>query len=409
MWRTAFVIVALVAVSAGAASVEKIDLLAIECEVVGIGDEAVTVETDNSRQTIACEDVSEIVLVPDEYAPQSPMSKRGNTVLVTACGDVVSVTLGELDEGVLSFSSPLTGDCRLPMDEIMAIYMPGKNQQPDEIARSCRELGADSGAGDRILVSQDDGNLLPVEGALLTIKNEPGDRRKTQKIITFTWQDVDRQMDAENVRAILLADVDRVETAPAGLIVGKDSSTIGFSSVSLDDQQVKLESPALGTITVAREAIAAIRFFSKRVTYLTDLQPAEVTTYGMVTDSMPHRLGRSVGGGPIVLDGVTYSTGLGLHSFTELTYELDGQFSLFVAIVGIDDSVRPNGDATLEILRKGGDSKEPISLTLTGEDRAATIRCDLVGVTRLTIRAGLGEDELGVADHVDLGGARLIK
>ena len=91
----------------------------------------------------------------------------------------------------------------------------------------------------------------------------------------------------------------------------------------------------------------------------------------------------------------------------KLTYTIDGKYSRFVTVAGIDDAVRPAGNAELVIL---GDGKVlGKAIQLTGKDKAQTVRVDITGVKVLTIRVGFGADGLDVADHVDLAAARLIK
>jgi len=268
-----------------------------------------------------------------------------------------------------------------------------------------------SGSTDCLLISQEEGGYLQVRGALKTIADEtgPGHERKAQKTVTFTWQEADREIPLADVRAIMLADVGTDETPLTGRIIGHDGTTIGFTAFSLEGDLATVESPSLGTLSLQRAHVKAIRFVSPRVTHLGELTPSAAASCGMVTDAMEYRRDRSVGGGCISLDGVIYPTGLGLHSFTELTYELDGQFSTFVAVVGIDDSVRPNGEATVTILPAGGEQRDPVVLAVTGQGPAETVRCDLTGASEFTIRVDFGDDEFGVADHVDLAGARLIK
>ena len=96
-----------------------------------------------------------------------------------------------------------------------------------------------------------------------------------------------------------------------------------------------------------------------------------------------------------------------MHSFCEQTYALDGEYKAFVAVVGIDDAVRPAGDATLTFLGDGKVLGEP--LRLTGRDKARMVRLDITGVRTFTIRVEFGADKLDVGDHVDLAAARLVK
>ena len=416
MRRLAFVIVALsLPALASAAEVRKIDLSAVECEVVAVTAETVTIATDAGEESIPRDDVSEIVFSPESYDPQAgPMGVRGQAVLVTTSGDVVPAAVVELADGTLSFVSSVVGARQVAMARVSAIYMPAGDETAAELADICREMQMGSAASDSLLVSQAEGGHLHVQGALRSIAT-PDDASAHRKTVTFTWQDADREIPLADVRAILLAGADPDETPLAGRIVGRDGAALGFTSIVLEGEQLTVESPALGTVLVATDFVNAVQFVSPRVVHLTDLTPSAATTHGMVTDAMEPRRNLSVGGGPIRLDGVTYATGLGLHSFTELVYELGGEFTTFAAVVGIDDSVRPNGQATLTLLvnyayddeagRGGGASV----LDVTGDSPAETIRFDVSGVTALTITVDFGDDELGVADHVDLAAARLIR
>ena len=114
-------------------------------------------------------------------------------------------------------------------------------------------------------------------------------------------------------------------------------------------------------------------------------------------------LQRSVNSDPLNPD----TDGDGVSDQYELTYRLDGPYERFVAVVGIDDAVRPGGDAELTVLGDGKPLGPP--LRLRGADKARTLRLGIAGVRELTLRAGFGRDGLDVADHVDLAAPRLIK
>ena len=96
-----------------------------------------------------------------------------------------------------------------------------------------------------------------------------------------------------------------------------------------------------------------------------------------------------------------------MHSFCELTSDLDGAFSRLVMTAGIDDVAGPHGDAVLTIIADGKTLAEPVRLT--GRDEARFLRLDVANVKRLIVRVDYGPDGLDVADCVDLADARLIK
>jgi hypothetical protein len=388
---------------------QTIDLQAVEGTLKSIADGQVVMETSAGQETIPIGDVSEIVFSPQAYNPQAnPMTRLGKAAVVLANGDVLSATKGQLEGGAFAGDNPMLGRPSVAIEKVSAIYIAGPAQRPMDIVETCKEMEIDHGTADRMLLVAAEGAYLPVEGALKAIGRKSDDEN-AETIVTFNWSGQDRETLVRNVRAILLADVrqQQPEGKTIGCIVGTDGTTVSFTSLTFSEEQLVAETPSFGTITLNMENTAAIRFKSDRVVNLTDLEPSSVVSYGMVTDSVPYKRNRSVTNNPLSLDGVVYSTGLGLHSFTELTYELDGQFNSFVTVVGIDDAVRPNGDAALTFLGDYKQLTEP--LRLTGQSDPQVVRLDIHGVKQLTIRLDFGDDGLGVSDHIDLAGARLIK
>jgi len=99
---------------------------------------------------------------------------------------------------------------------------------------------------------------------------------------------------------------------------------------------------------------------------------------------------------------------VGLHGPGGLSYKLDGQYATFVSTVGIDDAVRPNGDANVSFVGDGKPLCEPIRLH--GKDSPQQdVRLKIAGVKSFVIRVDFGRDGLDFADHVDLANARLLK
>jgi hypothetical protein len=101
-----------------------------------------------------------------------------------------------------------------------------------------------------------------------------------------------------------------------------------------------------------------------------------------------------------------FDKGLGVHSRTELDYQLDRAYESLVATIGIDDAVRPRGSVVFRVL---GDGKVLFdSGVLTGKDPPRDVNVNVVGVSLLTLVVDYG-DELDLSDQADWGGARLLK
>jgi len=382
---------ALAAPAAAAGHVDRLDGVRLSGTVRAIDDEAVRIVENGEPATVPLKDVARIQLAQARDAT----GQRSAAVLVTAGGDPLAATDLTVVDRQVRFRNPLLGSVALPIRQAGALYGAPK-LAASAVREKCREMNLSRGAGDVLVVEQEGGNWLTMTGVL-------GDVGKDQ--VTFRWRGQEGRVKRSAVRAILFA---RVGEPPAatGTITGVDGSCIGFTGVSFRDETFRVEIPGLGERRIARKAVAAVVFHSSRVVPLADLKPTSVREYG-VFETFPHRVGRSVGGGPLRLGGREYDAGLGLHSFCELTYDLSGAYQTFVATVGIDDAVRPHGGATLTI---SGDGK-PLGeqLDLSGRTKPVRLRLGVAGVRRLTIRVGFGADELDYADHVDLADARLIK
>jgi len=265
-------------------------------------------------------------------------------------------------------------------------------------------MGLAEEPGDVLVLAKKGSDWLEVPGVLKDL----GPRE-----ITFEWRGRTGTFKRDEVPAVRFAEVARKAPGRAATVVGRDGSAIGVASLALDADAAAVTIPGVGKRRIPRDRIALIRFASGRVVKLSSLKPAAVAEHGVFA-TFPHRLNESAGGGPIRLGGRTYEDGLGLHSFCELTYELDGAYGTFVAVAGIDDAVRPRGEALLTFLADGKALAGPLLLTGRPDRQRkgipqTPVRLDVSGVKRLTIRVDFGPNGLDVGDHVDLAAARLIR
>ncbi len=401
VWLSILVL-ALCSATARADTVHMIDGRIVEGAVT-ISADGVTVVDGDKTETIALADVAEIDLASAEAALEDPMDRPGQAVLETVSGQRVAfgegASLGK-SLGVKHVAAGLS----FPISAVRAIYLPDKDQTAGDVRVLCEQMSLmDESSQDRILLVGKDGKMVSASGALRGIG--PGKGNEIG-IVGFTLGETDRQIPPEKVRAILLASA-AAPAAGKGQVRLSDGSTLAFDDIELTDEVARIGSTEFEEDELPRRFIASVSVRSDRVTHLESLTPSEVTQHGMLDWTFEYRIGQSASGGPISLDGEVYEHGLGLHSFCELSYDLDEPFTWFIATVGIDDAARPRGDATLTILGDGKVLGEP--LTLRGDEKAIPVRLDVAGVSRLTIRVDFGEDELDVADHVDLADARLIR
>ena len=388
------------AAGATAARVETIDARSIEGDVRSVTADAVTVSTpDGGTKAVPRRDVAEIVYhEPEDRLGPDLMGQADRTVLATFAGDAIAAADLRLADGKWTFENPVLGRVSVPISAARTIYLPRGGTTPRQVSKRCAELKAAGRSKDALVVAGQKGQWMVVEGVLEAVDD---------KTITFLWKGGDRKMKRSKVQAVHLAATAGKGAAAGGSILGRDGTVIAFTSIQAGAELATVDAPAIGRREVPLRAISAVRFRSDRVVHLDGLKPVSVSEHGFFDKTFSYRVARAISGGPITLGGRRYRTGLSLHSYCELTYRLDGAYTTFVAVVGIDDAVRPGGDATLTILADGKALGEPVRLT--GKDEPRVVRGDLPGAKTLTIRVEFGADGLDVADHVDLAAARLIK
>ncbi len=327
------------------------------------------------------------------------MNRPSQKVITLVGGGMVGVESIGMSGEKITAKCGLFGDAAFEMSSVAAIYLPKRGRRSTGLEKRCEEMSLRNSKQDYLVAEDKKGNWVPVPGALKTIEPEK---------ITFRFNQSDRTVGMEFVRVIKLAKVSRKVVSPTGRIIGKDGSLVPFTSLKLDKSKLSITADGLTAGAVNLSAVAEIRFRSNRFVYLSDLKPEKIVQAGLFGDVVfPYRRDRSSAGGPLRVGKKTFAKGIGMHSRCELTYDLDGKFTLLAASAGIDLAGGKRGDATLKILGDGKELLKPVKLS--GGKEALPIRCDVTGVKKLTVIVEFGKDGIDVGDHVDLGEARLIK
>lgn len=110
-------------------------------------------------------------------------------------------------------------------------------------------------------------------------------------------------------------------------------------------------------------------------------------------------------GRPLTLNGVQYSTGLGLHAPAEAVYSLQGRCGHFSAVVGIDDEAGTFGAVSFQLWADGALRYD--SGPLTGDSPAQTVSVDLTGTHELRLIVTDGGDWTDL-DHANWADARIV-
>ncbi len=375
--------------------VETADARVDTGSLVSISAGKLTIRTDKGDRKLP---LANVVAMSAGAEPADVMKLASQAVLRTAHGDVLAIKRVSFDGSKLVAESSVVGRVEMPVEVARAMYFPSSGKSPADLVAGYEAMKVGATSGDRLVVSRAGSRDIAVDGVLEGIDDAK---------VAFHWKDQSRTVARKSVPMILLAAVAAKKTNAAGTLIARDSSRIRFRSLTLSAGKFVIDSPAMGKLTLPLAEVAAVQLSSDQVVKLADLKPSAVKEHGFFATTFVHRVNKSVANKPLRLGGRRYATGVGTHSFCELTYTLDGAFASFVAVVGIDDAVRPNGDATVTFLADGKAIGKAIDVT--GKDKPENVRLDLRGVKQFTIRVGFGRDGLGIADHVDIAAARLIK
>lgn len=182
----------------------------------------------------------------------------------------------------------------------------------------------------------------------------------------------------------------------------KSGGRVSARLVSLSSGAVRVKTLFAAELEVPLERLLRIRFRSERFAWLSDLEPAAVEQSPFIGGDdeflFPWRRDRSVTGGPLLSGGRSFGKGLGLHSRTRLSFDLDGRYSRLEAFMGVSDEVVELGTSGSVVFSIEVDGKQlyesPVLRSGNPPQRMPAV--SLEGARRLVV-------EVDFADRGDIG------
>ena len=183
----------------------------------------------------------------------------------------------------------------------------------------------------------------------------------------------------------------------------KDSTEKTVTFTPTLAKYVRLEVPQGGG-TNGYASASEIKIFETPqpvTTYLSDIDWFSATTgWGTIQKD------RSIDGNTLKLNDKTYTKGLGTHANSEIVYKLDGQYTSFAALVGVDSEVGSVGTVEFQVVV---DNQVVFSSGVMNKNiEAKEVNVDLSGKNELKLIVTDGGDGIN-SDHADWVNARLIK
>jgi hypothetical protein len=198
----------------------------------------------------------------------------------------------------------------------------------------------------------------------------------------------------------------------SNVVVGaSDGSVLKASRVVADDKTLSVELGENLRLSGGNvKDVALLQSLGGAFVYLSDLEPVSYRHVPYLSLDWPYRRDRNVLGEPLTVAGRQYLKGLGMHSASRITYQLDGKFRRLEALAAIDDSTDKKGSVTfgIYVLRDGQWKSVFTSDVMRGADVPQAVSVDVDGAQALTLTVDFADrgDEL---DHADWLDARLVK
>lgn len=175
------------------------------------------------------------------------------------------------------------------------------------------------------------------------------------------------------------------------LMLTADGSRVTLDPLQINEkEQVVAKATAGFPVRLPWSRVRRIHLYGNRVLSLADAEPAEYQFTPYLTERHPLVPNRNVHGGPLKLRDEICVAGIGVHSKSDITYDLTGKdFQTFSVRAGIDDMAEGHGHVRFRVLLDG----EPAfaSPGVTGKDSPLEIGpIDVSDARTLTLSVDFG-------------------
>jgi hypothetical protein len=295
----------------------------------------------------------------------------------------------------LKLTTPWRDHLDVPLARVAGIQIgvPEPKESAESFAKRLKERGSE----DLLLAQTKKGEVIAIPGI---VEGTEKDR------LRFRYQGRTRTIPLELVEGLVLAG--RPESQGAGPLRPTFTLSSGLvisgSWKDLDTSTWKAETEWGQALNLPASEIETVRFRSGKMTYLSDLKPSKVEEIPFFGHRFPWRRDVNLLGAPLKMSGQTFERGLAVHSRCVLTYDLDGKYATFEALVGFDDASGGRGRVDCRVL---ADGKEIYANRDLRADRPPEkLALSVAGAQELRVSVDYGPDA-DTGDRLILANARL--
>ncbi len=363
-----------------------------EGELAGLSDKEIVFQAKGERVTVPIREVLDLELP----ASATPQESRFDDIQLND-GSLLHCTQFTLKGNQVE--AKLVGGLELKFPLAAVSYLL-KEAHDAKIREEWQNILAKRGKSDLLAIKDAEGKPNAFEGTL-------GEADAKGETIAFeTVSGVKRHPALGRVVAMSFLRKAEVNAPPVVCKVHDSAHNLLMAArVALDAKGFTITTVTGVKVELPGSAVARLDYSKGKITFLSDLEPVKVTERSSVGLVDHYRRDKNLEEGPLKLAKETFAKGLSLHAYTELVYDIGGQYKEFKAVLGVDPSV--GGDSHVKVTIEG-DGRELFAGEVRRKDPPRSLTIDVKNVKQLRIVvASTGLLDLG--DHVNLADAKVSK
>jgi hypothetical protein len=355
---TTLLVVGATGLGAEAAKLRTTTGKSLEGELVSISEKELVVRGKEGNVTVPMKEVLDLTLQaasPPTEAKYSDVELTDGTLL-----HCVQVSIKKDKVEVKLAGGP---EVKLPLSVVNSIL---NNAQDAQVREEWQKLQAKRGNSDLLALKDSEGTVNSLAGTFgegdeagTAIAFETASGNKTKINLT--------RVHGMSFLRKLAAD------APSAVCKVHDTSKNVLAAVKVTyGGDFKVTTAAGVEVVYPRDLVARVDYSSGKLAYLSDLEPIRVVERsgsGDKDDWVDHYR-RDQGfsdDGQIRIGKEKYAKGLGLHAYTDLVYDIGGEYKDFKAFLGFDPNIKRLSTSPVKILIEG-DGRELFTASVLPPD-----------------------------------------
>lgn len=345
---------------------------------------------ENGDQALPASRILEVRIEspPDPPEVEIPVS------VVLSDSSILSSTTAAVQGDSLRITSPLLGEVTLPRSVVSELRLVAS---PSEVDADWDKLTEREREKDMLVIKKEN-RLDFVEGVI-------GDVNDAQVSFLLNGQTV--PVPRDRVFGMLFRQTGDEQSPPAAEITTVHGDLLAVEQISsADGSSLNVTMSAGPKVSIPVTGLRIVDFSPAKLKWLSALQPRDVKhEFRFIDPAKPFENDRDVWGKPLRLGDRTFTRGVCIRSRTTLRYRLNGDFTRFQALMGIQSGY--SGDVRVEISIDG--QKVLDQKVKPGNQDPTPIDLELTDKFVLDILVDFGDVESDIGDHLVLANARLLR